>query len=360
MLKTVFRSGDLPAQDRLAALDELWANDAHPMRVVSDTPEHFRATVRMLDLGAVNVVGLAVSPCEVLRTPKLIRRADPELCSVIVPLSGRLAVSQAGHDVALGTDELVLYDSSQPFRIRFTAKGGATRLVRAHIPRALLGLPADGLERLLARPLPAGAGFEGLLSRFLAEVTLSSTPYRPHDLPRMGVLAQDLLTSVVTHHLDAEGTVPDDSRHRTLMLSIEAFVRQHIGDPELSPESVASAHHISIGHLHRLFRTRETTVAAWIRRQRLEYARRDLADPALHSVPIHLIATRWGFKDHPTFTRAFRSAYGASPKEYRHNPVTVMIRYSRRRSTTPDRRQQGTQRQETRDSAPKRPPVTTP
>src|SRR2546425_1210665 len=103
--ETVFRSGDLPAQDRLPALDELWANGAHPMRVVSDTPEHFRATVRMLDLGAVNVVGLAVSPCEVLRTPKLIRQADPELCSVIVPLNGTLVVSQAGRDMTLGADE---------------------------------------------------------------------------------------------------------------------------------------------------------------------------------------------------------------------------------------------------------------
>ncbi|MGN5377351.1 helix-turn-helix domain-containing protein [Streptomyces lasalocidi] len=323
-------------------MDELWANDAHPMRVISDTPERFRATVRMLDLGAVNVVGLAVSPCEVLRTPELIRRADPELCSVIVPLNGRLVVSQAGRDRAVGADELVLYDSSQPFRIRFSQDGGATRLLRAHIPRALLGLPADGLERLLARPLPTGAGFEGLLTRFLTDVTSGSTAYRPQDLPRLGVLAQDLLTSMVAHHLEADGAVPGDSRRRTLLLSIERFVRQHLGDPELSPETVAAAHHISIGHLHRLFRTRETTVAAWIRRQRLEYARRDLADPALHTVPIHLIATRWGFKDHPTFTKAFRSAYGASPKDSRHNPVTVP------------------QRQESRHSAPKRRPVPAP
>jgi AraC-like DNA-binding protein len=220
--------------------------------------------------------------------------------------------------------------------------------VRAHIPRALLGVPADGLERLLARPLPAGVGFEGLLTRFLADVFSGLPTYRPQDLPRLGVLAQDLLTSVVAHHVEADGAVADDSRRRTLLLSIERFVRQHLGDPELSPETVAAAHHISVGHLHRLFRTRETTIASWIRRQRLEHARRDLADPALHGVPIHLIATRWGFKDHPTFTRAFRSAFGASPKDYRHSPVTVVIPYSRTGAAPAERRQQGTQGQETR------------
>jgi AraC-like DNA-binding protein len=328
--ETAFRSTDLPAQDRLAALDELLVNSAHPMRVVSDSSEPFRATVRMLELGAVKVVGLALSPCEVLRTRKLIRQADPEWCSVIVPLDGGIVVSQAGRDMALGANASALYDSSQPLRIEFTGECRTTRLVRAHIPRVLLGVPADGLERLLARPLPAGVGFEGLLTRLLADVFSSSPAYRPQDLPRLGVLAQDLLTSVVAHHVEADGAVPDDSRRRTLLLSIERFVRQHLSDPELSPEIVAAAHHISISHLHRLFRTRETTVAAWIRRQRLERARRDLADPALHSVPIHLIATRSGFKDHPTFTRAFRSAYGASPKDYRHDPAIVPIPYSRR------------------------------
>lgn len=34
-------------------------------------------------------------------------------------------------------------------------------------------------------------------------------------------------------------------------------------------------------------------------------------------MPVHPIAARWGFGDHPTFTRVFRSSYGAAPMEYR-------------------------------------------
>ncbi|MEU6510107.1 hypothetical protein [Streptomyces sp. NPDC046942] len=93
---------------------EVRVNSAHPLRVVGDASERFRATVRMLDPGAVNVVALALSPCEVARTPELIRQADPKLCSVIVPLDGTLVVSQAGRDMALGAHELALYDSSPP------------------------------------------------------------------------------------------------------------------------------------------------------------------------------------------------------------------------------------------------------
>ncbi|MER7694990.1 helix-turn-helix domain-containing protein [Streptomyces sp. NPDC097610] len=70
--------------------------------------------------------------------------------------------------------------------------------------------------------------------------------------------------------------------------------------------------------LHRLFQHEDETVAASIRRQRLERTRHDLADPAQRTTPVHAIATRWGFPRAAEFTRAFRTAYGIPPKEYRH------------------------------------------
>ncbi|MGD3109894.1 helix-turn-helix domain-containing protein [Streptomyces sp. YGL11-2] len=315
----VFRSEDLPAKDRLAALDALWVNSEHPMRAISDNPEGVQATARMLDLAAVNVVELALSPVEVVRTPKLIRQADPELCSVIIPLSGTLVVSQARRETMLKVHELALYDSSQPFSLRLGADGGTTRLVRVHIPRALLGAPAKRLERILATPLSGTTGFGGLLTQFLSSITARSTPYGPGDLPRLGALAHDLLTSVVAHHLDAANAVPDDSRRRTSLLRIKAFIQQHLHDPELTPSMIAAAHYISVSYLHRLFRDQgDGTVAAWIRRQRLEGARRDLAHPSLRATPIYLIAARWGYPRPADFTRAFRTAYDIPPNEYRH------------------------------------------
>jgi AraC-like DNA-binding protein len=321
MIQTVFRSEDLPAEDRMPSLDELWVSSVHPMRAVDRTPGGIRATVRALDLAAVNVAELTLSPCEVLRTPGLIRRADPELLSAIVVLGGSLIVSQADREETLNPRELALYDSSQPFRLRVAPNGGTATLVRAHIPRAHLGLAVRSLRPLLARSLPGRTGFGGLLAQLLADVTEGSAAYRPSDLHRLGTIAQDLLTATVAHHLDAESAAPDESRQRRLLLGIEGFVQQHLHDPSLSPETVAAAHHISVRYLHRLFRTREATLAAWIRHQRLEHAHRDLTDPALSRVPIHQIAARWGFRDHPTFARAFRSAYGAPPRHFRCEPA---------------------------------------
>ncbi|WP_368856961.1 helix-turn-helix domain-containing protein [Microbispora triticiradicis] len=56
---------------------------------------------------------------------------------------------------------------------------------------------------------------------------------------------------------------------------------------------------------------------AGIRRRRLEQCHRDLADPRQRSRRIQAIATRWGFTDAATFSRAFRAAYGMSPRDHR-------------------------------------------
>ncbi|MFE2941524.1 AraC family transcriptional regulator [Streptomyces sp. NPDC059255] len=87
----------------------------------------------------------------------------------------------------------------------------------------------------------------------------------------------------------------------------------------------AAAHHISVSYLHRVFQAhdRGTTVSAWIRHQRLEAARRDLADPALRAVPVHRIGTGWGFTQHAVFSRAFHAAYGVPPRDYRHRALSA-------------------------------------
>lgn len=105
---------------------------------------------------------------------------------------------------------------------------------------------------------------------------------------------------------------------------VQDYIRQNLHDPELTPPVIAAAHNISLSYLHRIFQeqTRGEPVAAWIRRRRLENAHRDLANPALRGTPIHVIAARWGYRRPSDFTRAFRGAYGMSPRDYRQQTVS--------------------------------------
>ncbi|MEV0402000.1 helix-turn-helix domain-containing protein [Actinoallomurus sp. NPDC050550] len=322
MIKTVFHSDDLPPQDRMAAFDEFQLNSVHPMRFLSSESANFHAIARALDLADINVVELTCSPSEVRRTPRLIRECDPDLYSVLFPLHGRLVVSQAGREAMLGTRDLALYDSRHPFQVRIAGEGGTASLVRAQVPRALLSLPRRRLDSILAVPFSGQDGVGALLTQFLTRLIADSASYRAMDVPRLSGVAVDLMTASIAHHLDAGAATPEDSGQDALFLRIEAFVQRHLRDPELTPRSIASAHHISVAYLHRLFQQHSTTVSAWIRRQRLERARRDLADPALRLTPVHQIAARWGFNDHSTFTRAFRAVYDLPPRDYRFHMLT--------------------------------------
>jgi AraC-like DNA-binding protein len=104
---------------------------------------------------------------------------------------------------------------------------------------------------------------------------------------------------------------------RAMMARVQAYIDRHLGDPTLSPQSIADAHFISVRYLHRLFEAEEVTVAGWVRARRLERCRRDLLDPALRDRPVSAIAARWGIPNAAHFSRVFRDAYGVPPIELR-------------------------------------------
>jgi AraC-like DNA-binding protein len=127
----------------------------------------------------------------------------------------------------------------------------------------------------------------------------------------------DLLTAALVARLDGEDEVPSDTRQQALRRRVHAFIEQRLADPDLSPGMVATAHHVSVRYLYKLFEPQRTGVAGWIRERRLERCRRDLLDPALAARPMGAVAARWGLTDPAAFSRAFRAAYGLPPLEYR-------------------------------------------
>jgi AraC-like DNA-binding protein len=117
--------------------------------------------------------------------------------------------------------------------------------------------------------------------------------------------------------------MPFPTPQHALTAQIQASIRENLGDPRLTPPAIAADHHISLRYLHKLFERDGHTVAGWIRERRLEQCRRDLADPRLAARSIHAIATRWGFTSPAHFSRAFRGAYGFSPRQFRRQSTTV-------------------------------------
>jgi AraC family transcriptional regulator, positive regulator of tynA and feaB len=84
-----------------------------------------------------------------------------------------------------------------------------------------------------------------------------------------------------------------------------------LADPNLSPALLAGELHVSVRTLHRAFAAVGESAAAYIRRQRLERARAELA--AAGRPDVSQVAARWHFADSSHFIRAFRKQYGDTP-----------------------------------------------
>ena len=132
-----------------------------------------------------------------------------------------------------------------------------------------------------------------------------------------------MLATRLAHELDVRDWGTPEARRHALLSTVQAFIQQHLGEPWLSPATIAAAHHISLRSLHQLFHDEGLTVAGWIRQRRLEYCRRELSDPALASRPVAAIAARWGFSSASDFSRAFRAVHGLPPAEFRRSAHVV-------------------------------------
>ncbi|ADI12290.1 putative transcriptional regulator [Streptomyces bingchenggensis BCW-1] len=103
---------------------------------------------------------------------------------------------------------------------------------------------------------------------------------------------------------------------RALLLKIQRFITHHLSDPDLSPEAIARAHHISVRYLHKLFRDEGTTVGRWIRGRRLEECQRELVLAPPPPPADMARGAPGGFISPTHFSRVFRATYGMSPREW--------------------------------------------
>jgi AraC-like DNA-binding protein len=275
-----------------------------PLSVRAD--QGFRATVRTRELGAVRVSAVDCPAAEVRGTsgPCEARAAR---CHLAFVLGGEVVIEQAGRTVRVGAGGLVLFDTAGPFRMCLTGLRNA--MVTAHLP----GAGRDGLGRSAALELPGRGQLAVVVAEFLTGL-VRTTPCGPIGELRLGTVVTELVRALLDHRPgdDEEGPAPP-----VLLSRIQLYILDHLDDRRLTPDRVAAAHHISTRYLHRLFQGQELTVAAWIKAQRLERCRRDLADPALRHLPVHTIGARWGFDRPAEFSRAFRAAHGITPTGFR-------------------------------------------
>ncbi|MEV4123106.1 helix-turn-helix domain-containing protein [Micromonospora sp. NPDC049645] len=308
----------LPPAERFDFWYALIAQETAPTHISSAHLDNFVGYARAIDLGPIRMISLRYPSLDSTRPPQVVRRAEAEAFQLALPLTGRSVLTQDRNESALeAVNHFTLLDVARPHVARHSADGpGLAATITVQIPRAALPVAPDRMRRLLAMPISGRLGFGGLLTHHLRSIAAHPEHYQPADAEVLGRVALDLLAAVVAQQLDVGGTLSPETRQTALRARILDFIDRHLDSAELSPRSIAAAHHISLRSLHRLFEGESTTPAELIRAKRLERCRRDLGNPLLRQ-PVHVIAARWGFSDKAHFSRVFRARYGRSPQAYR-------------------------------------------
>ncbi|MGW0998736.1 AraC-like ligand-binding domain-containing protein [Streptomyces sp. NPDC002523] len=273
-------------------------------------------TVRTSRLGHLQVATVKGDLLYARRTPRLITQDQDQHLVVKLLVRGAVRVEQDAREVDLRPGEIVFCDMARPMQMEFRSAFQTKSLV---LPRSLLGLGESNLRRLTARAIRPDTTLGSLLSPVLTQFVDTAATYRTATGEVVARHVVDLLTVLVGERLhDEAGDAPHATR--VLLTQVQAFIDRHLADSDLTPQTIAKAHYISVRYLHRLFEAEGVTVARWVQQRRLQECRRELARRASADRTIAAVAHAWGFTSAVHFSRVFRSTYGMSPAEWR-DPV---------------------------------------
>ncbi|MDQ6755017.1 MAG: helix-turn-helix domain-containing protein [Actinomycetota bacterium] len=316
--RTTSTGGYLPPQTAVANSFAQWRNliseSFVPLDVRSDS-ETFHGTLRSQVLDELSIVEVTAGGHQVLRTPSLIAASDRRYFKLNLQLSGHGMLIQDNREATLRPGDLAVYDTHRPYTLAYD---GDFRTLVLMFPHEALDLPVDSIGQLTAVRMAGDAGLGRMISPFMVQLAGNLDVLSGASGHRLAHNAVDLIATMFDGELGTRRG-PAAGTHGDTLTSIRRYIEANLGDPGLSPASIAGAHFISTRHLHNLFQETGTTVAHWIRTRRLERCRRDLSDPVLAGRSVSSIAARWGFVEAAHFSRIFRGAFGEPPSACRSN-----------------------------------------
>jgi AraC family transcriptional regulator, positive regulator of tynA and feaB len=265
------------------------------------------ARVRRRSIGCLEVSEIECDAMSYLRLAPHVREAPSEDFLLTVLLEGRAELSQGGRQALQRPGGWALYDTSRPFTYAFAE---AYRLVMLKIPRAALLARLPPVERLTAISLDAESSVQALATGMARQALELDLPSHLPAAARVGASIIDVVAAALELRLLGHGGT--GSRHANLRQRAKDHMLAHLEDTELDVDRIAHALAVSPRTLSRAFTAEGTTVIRWLWAQRLSASHRALCEGT--SSHVTEVAMTCGFSSFSHFSRAFKAAFGASPR----------------------------------------------
>jgi AraC family transcriptional regulator, positive regulator of tynA and feaB len=211
---------------------------------------------------------------------------------------------QNGRRIELMPGDCLAYDVSCPHTI---ISPSLTRHDVVIVPTELLQERGFHSAKMPACKLTARTGTGRIAHDFMHAAFGEAPKLSRHTA--LGVA--DTLIDLLLLPLREAGTAFDRGGPVVLYERAQAFIHEHLRDPDLSIDQISAALGCTKRYLHMLFSDRGMTVSDYIWQARLQNCRQELE--AQGGKTITDVAFSWGFSSSSHFSRVFRKYFGIAP-----------------------------------------------
>jgi AraC-like DNA-binding protein len=303
----VFTTADLPRADRL----DMWNAAFGALNDIHALPEQDNEALVHNENWALGGMILSVNSVSPARFERRAAHARRDGCDHWV-----IRVLRHGSNQLRFGDFAGVVQPGQPLLFSmhetWTSCWDRAEWVSLTIPRDLDPQLSVGLSRLHQGPIqgPLGALFGDLLLALPARLR----DCNPQEAGALAEAARAFVAGCLAGGRAAAAPHPGPGMPQKER--VRRAIRQHIGSARLTPDRLAVLAGLSRSSLYRLFEA-EGGVARYVQSVRLSMAQLAICDPAQARESIAAIAEAHGFPDPSVFARAFKQAYGVTPREAR-------------------------------------------
>jgi AraC-like DNA-binding protein len=275
-------------------------------------PSRIRAAAVTSVLGSVEISKIQWNVEKIQRTSRPMKDDVEPHVFMAFQEYGVSRFTQGGRTAEIGPGDLVVLENDKPYTVAFLRD---VRTASVRVPTHVLGLPSSLLGQVTAvrrsqEPLVEAA------SAFFARMVRNQAALDATEADLSARPSIEMIRAIIATGLGREG-LARESLHHTLLDRVLVYVRLHLAERDLHAPRIAAEHHVSVRQLYLTLSRAGISLGDWVRSERLRECKRDLASPAHRFMTIEAIACRWGFTSAPHFSRAFKTMYGMSPREWR-------------------------------------------
>ncbi|MDX3850827.1 helix-turn-helix domain-containing protein [Streptomyces sp. AK02-01A] len=311
-MSIVLSTAPLSASDRAERWHEAVRSAFVPLDVTLLESEPSPGTIVSNQLGSLRISSVQAGPQIATRNRRLISQDGQESLILSLQHRGTAIKEQDRRESLIKPGEFSISDASRPLRKKLDGEFSFTSF---QFPRKELHVRDEDLRALTATAFASDEGSAALLATYLARMAREAASFDDTIGRRVAATALCLVELLIEERCGRFSSVAPQPG-AAMLVRVKDHIMRNLSDPDLSPSKIAKAHFVSVRYVHKLFQMEGVTLGGWIRTQRLERCRQDLLRPMAKELGVAAVARDWGFANPSHFSRAFRAAYGMTPRDW--------------------------------------------